>query len=85
MRFLRHNWQTLAAFVVALCLLALLLHPAAPHVPVLAALVLLPVALFGLVTVPRSLWPASDLNPLVCLPVRARASLFQRPPPRSLR
>lgn len=80
------TWQKFAALCLALCLLALvLLHPVAPHGPVLAAIVLLPVALFGLVVVPRSLWPAADLNPLVPVPVRARAQLFQRPPPNSLR
>jgi hypothetical protein len=78
-------WQKLAALGLALCLFALvLLHPVSPQAPVLAAVILLPVVLFGLVAVPRSLWPAADLDPLVSIPVRARAHLFQRPPPNSL-
>jgi hypothetical protein len=80
------TWPRFAAFGLALCLLALaLLHPLQPQAPVLAAVVLLPVVLFGLVVAPRSLWRAADLDPLVPLPVRARAPLFQRPPPNSLR
>jgi hypothetical protein len=80
------SWQKLAALGLALCLLALaLLHPVAPQAPVLAAVILLPVVLFGLVAVPRSLWRAADLDSLTPLPVRARAQLFQRPPPNSLR
>lgn len=80
------TWQKLAAWGLALCLLALvLLQPVTPHAPVLAAVVLLPVVLFGLVIVPRLLWPAADLDPLIAAPVRARAQLFQRPPPNSLR
>jgi hypothetical protein len=79
------NWQKLAVLSLAVCLLALaLLHPIAPQAPVLAAVILLPVVLFGLVAVPRSLWPAADFDPLATIPVRARAHLFQRPPPKSL-
>jgi len=80
------NWQRLAALCLGLCLLALVLsHPLSAAAPLLAAVVLLPVALFGLVIVPRSLWPAADFAPLTPIPVRARAHLFQRPPPNSLR
>ena len=80
------TWQRLAAFVLAVCLLALVLsHPLSPAAPLLAAIVLLPVVLFGLVIVPRSLWPAADLDSLASVSVRARAPLFQRPPPKSLR
>jgi hypothetical protein len=61
-----------------------LLVPAASHAPVLAAFILVPVVLFGLVTVPQTLWPANNLEPLVPLPAPARATLFQRPPPQSL-
>ena len=83
---MKTNWQKLAALGLALCLLALaLLHPVTPQAPVLAAMVLLPVVLFGLIVVPRSLWPTADLDPPVPVPVRARAYLFQRPPPNSLR
>ena len=69
---------------MALCLLALLLHPVAPHAVAVAPILLLPVLLFGLVLVPRSLWPAFELAQQFALPIRARASLFQRPPPISL-
>ena len=69
---------------MALCLLALLLHPVAPHAVAVAPILLLPVLLFGLVLVPRSLWPAFELGQQFALPIRARASLFQRPPPISL-
>jgi hypothetical protein len=80
------KWGKATALCAALILLALaLLHPVGPHAPVLAAVILLPVVLFGLVVVPRSLWPAADLDPLAPIPVRARAHLFQRPPPNSLR
>jgi len=85
------NWRKAAALCVALSLFVLalfapvLLHPVSPHASVLAFLILLPVVLFGLVVVPRSLWPAADLDPLLPVTPRARASLFQRPPPQSLR
>jgi hypothetical protein len=80
------NWRKAAALFAVLGLLALaLLHPLAPQGPVLAAVILLPVALFGLVLIPRLLWSASDRDPLIPVPVRARAQLFQRPPPHSLR
>jgi hypothetical protein len=70
-----------AALGMALCLLALLLHPAPVHGAALAGFVLLPVVLFGLVLVPRSLWPAADLDQIFAAPVLCRADLFQRPPP----
>jgi hypothetical protein len=80
------QWRLLAALALALCLLALLLlQPVATHAPVLATVILLPVALFGLVAVPRALWPAAELNPLHPLPAQARAHLLQRPPPISRR
>jgi formate hydrogenlyase subunit 4 len=80
------NWRKSVILFAALCLFVLvLLHPMAPQAPVLAVVILLPVVLFGLVLVPRSLWPAANLDPLVPLPLRARAQLFQRPPPHSLR
>jgi hypothetical protein len=74
------SWKVFAAVGLALCLVALLAHPVAGYS--LAALILAPVLLFGLVLVPRSLWPAAD--PGVCFAPRvlARAHLFQRPPPR---
>jgi hypothetical protein len=81
MKFIRHNWQILAALGLALCLVALMVHPLDAHAPVLSAFVLLPVVLFGLVVVPRSLWPAADLEQRFALPVLCRAQLFERPPP----
>ncbi|HEX4005877.1 MAG TPA: hypothetical protein VHX60_06860 [Acidobacteriaceae bacterium] len=81
MRFFRHNWQTIAALGLALCLMAVLLHPAPAHGTPLAGFVLLPVILFGLVLVPRSLWPAAELDQQCAAPILCRANLFERPPP----
>jgi hypothetical protein len=81
MRLLRHNWQPFAALGLAFCLVALLLHPMPAHGPALAGFVLLPVLLFGLVVVPRSLWPAAELDQNFAAPILCRANLFQRPPP----
>jgi hypothetical protein len=81
MKFLRHNWQIFAALGLALCLVVLMMHPAGTHAPVLSAMVLLPVMLFGLVLVPRSLWPAADFEQRSAVPVLCRAQLFERPPP----
>jgi hypothetical protein len=83
---MRIDWRKLAVFGMALIVLVLaLLYPLAPQAPVPAAAILLPVVLFGLVLVPLTLWPASDFGRLILLPLRARAPLFQRPPPQSLR
>lgn len=71
----------MAGVGLALCLVLLLLHPAPVHGGAVSAVLLLPVFLFGLVLVPRSLWPASDLEQRFALPILCRASLFQRPPP----
>jgi hypothetical protein len=74
------NWKIFAAFGLLLCLLALLANPA--HALSSAALLLFPVLLFGLISVPRSLWPVGAPD-TACTPRRlARAPLFQRPPPR---
>lgn len=84
----RPKLRSFAALVLilsaALCLLALLLHPVSPHPVAAAPILLLPVLLFGLVLVPRSLWPPFEPAQQFALPIRARASLFQRPPPSSL-
>ncbi|HEY6446052.1 MAG TPA: hypothetical protein VIY53_06305 [Acidobacteriaceae bacterium] len=71
----------MAALGLALCLVLLLLHPAPANGAAFAAVLLLPVSLFGLVLLPRSLWPASDLEQRFALPILCRVSLFQRPPP----
>jgi len=74
----QHRNQAVA-LGAAILLLALLVCPAAG-----VALVLAPVLLFGLVAAPRSLWPASNLEPPFAEPVLIRAGLFQRPPPVSI-
>ncbi len=80
---MRSTWHKLAAFSLAVALLLLVAHPAA-GVALIAALVLTPVTLFGLVLVPHSLCPAADPAPLRDLPIFCRAGLFQRPPPSSI-
>ena len=77
----KFDWQKLAVLSVAFCLPLLLLHPLPAHGPAVAAFVLLPVVLFGLVVVPRSLFPAADLDQRFALPILTRADRFQRPPP----
>jgi hypothetical protein len=78
---MRLHWHKLAAVGMAICLLALVLHPTAVGVAALAAVVLAPVLLFGLVLVPWSLWPVADLDSH-CVPAApCRAALWQRPPP----
>jgi len=81
------NWKKLgAAAGICLGLIGLLLlvaHPAAVTALV-AAFVLLPVVLFGIVAVPRSLWPALDLEAAFTAPIPVRARLFERPPPVSI-
>lgn len=79
--------RNLAAAGLAICLVALALHPTAAGAVALAAMVLLPIALsglFGLVDVPQSLGSALELETVFATPVLVRASLFQRPPPLSL-
>lgn len=83
-KFLRLNWRIFAALGLALCLLALLVHPAPAQGAVLAAFVLLPVFLFGLLPAPRPLWPPADPERRSAGTVLCRAGLFQRPPPFSL-
>ena len=78
------NWRNLAAMVLAICLVAVLVHPTAAGVAALAALVLAPVTLFGLVETPRSLWPALALKRVFTAAVQVRGELFQRPPPVSI-
>lgn len=78
------NWRSLAVLGAALLLLALAMHPATAAI-VAAAVVLLPVALFGNVLVPLSLGAVEEPQPGVIPPVMLRARLFQRPPPISLR
>jgi len=76
------RWQKILVAGIVVCLLALLLHPVSAAGSVLAACVLFPVLLFGLIPVPRSLWPCRDLDQRRTVLVLSRASLFQRPPPK---
>ncbi|MFZ0633774.1 MAG: hypothetical protein WA399_15550 [Acidobacteriaceae bacterium] len=78
------SWRSLAGLGAVLLLLALAAIPTTAIV-VAAAMVLLPVALFGFVLVPLSLDSATDWEPRLAVPVLVRARLFQRPPPISLR
>lgn len=78
---MRLNWDKLIILAIGLVLLAV--HPVA-GVALVASLVLTPVLLFGLVAVPRSLWPAADLDQRFVAPLLSLAGLFQRPPPISI-
>ncbi len=78
---MNQSWHRLAAVALAICLVALVVHPTAAGAAALAAFVLLPVVFFGLVAVPRSLWPAMGLDAVFVPPVLVRTELFQRPPP----
>lgn len=77
MRVLR---QILKALGIALCLLLLTAQPMAA-VALATALILMPVLLFGLIVVPRSLWPAADPDQHFVESAFGRAELLQRPPP----
>jgi hypothetical protein len=81
---MKPSWRNLAAAGLAICLVALVLHPTAAGAAALAAMVLLPsalIGLFGLVDVPQSLGSALQLETVFATPVLVRAGLFQRPPP----
>ncbi|MGA8529296.1 MAG: hypothetical protein WB622_06245 [Acidobacteriaceae bacterium] len=78
------GWRTLAAWAGVALLLAMAVHPATATVAIAAAVVLMPVALFGSVLVPLSLGSAEVPEPRVGRPILLRARLFQRPPPVSL-
>ncbi|MGA7521357.1 MAG: hypothetical protein WBW84_02685 [Acidobacteriaceae bacterium] len=78
------SWRTLAGLGAVLLLLVLAVHPATAMVGVAAAMVLLPVALFGCVLVPWSLGAVDVPESRVARPVLVRARLFERPPPISL-
>jgi hypothetical protein len=77
----RWNWRFLAALGLGLCLVAMLVHPALAHGSPVAAFVLLPMILFGLVLVPLFFWPPSGLGQRVAARPAYRTNLFQRPPP----
>ena len=76
------RWQKVVIAGLTVCLLALLLLHGPVQGLVLAAVVLFPVLLFGLVPVPGSLWPLCRLEQRFALPIRCRTTLFQRPPPK---
>lgn len=64
------SWRLLAALGLGLCLVVLFVQPAPAHnTPMAAFVVLLPIILFGLVLIPRSLWPSSDLDQRFAAPV----------------
>lgn len=75
------RWRTLMALGAVLLLLALAVHPATASAVMAAALVLVPVALFGLVPVPLTPGAVRAPETRVARPVLVRARLFQRPPP----
>jgi hypothetical protein len=77
----RLNWRLLAVLALTACVAALILHPAPAHHAPFAPFVLLPLVLFGLVFIPRSLWFSSVLDQRLSPPVLCRTNLFQRPPP----
>jgi hypothetical protein len=80
---MRRTSRNAVIVAMTICLLALLVHPAAVVV-LAAALVFTPVFLFGLVVAPQSLWPAANMEPPFLVPLLSRAVLFQRPPPSSI-
>lgn len=70
-----------AAIAVVIGLLLLLVHAGAPSGDVIALVVLVPDALFGVVEVPRSLWTVSESVAELVPRAPVFDSLFQRPPP----
>ena len=71
----------LVALAVAIGLL-LLVSQASGHGGALPLCFVLPsILLFGLVEVPRSLWPLVEASLTIRHQLLERASLFQRPPP----
>lgn len=71
----------LLAITVAMGLLLLLTSQAFVHGVNTAWFVFLPVLLFGLVSVPRSLWLPAETTLAIRRRLTDRPSLFQRPPP----
>jgi len=75
------NWRLFAFVALALCLVALVLHPLSADHSAIGAFLFSPIFLFGLALVPRSLWPPCDMDEGLVAPVLNRTDLFQRPPP----
>jgi hypothetical protein len=70
-----------AAIAVVIGLLLLLAHAGAPSGDVIALVVLVPDALFGVVEVPPSLWTVSESVAELLRQAPVFDWLFQRPPP----
>jgi hypothetical protein len=78
----QHGWKALLAITVVIGLLLLLvLHISGDAGAVPACFVLMQVLFFGLVDVPRSLWPLAEISLTIRHQILEPASLFQRPPP----
>jgi hypothetical protein len=77
---MRLGRNILVTMGVGIGLLLLIVQPVA-GVALATALVLTPVLLFGLIAVPRSLWPAADLLFRAGLPLFLGPERFQQPPP----
>ena len=75
----RLSWRLLAVIGLMLCVAVFLLHASPAHNA--PDFLLLPVVLFGLVLVPRSLWPVFDFDLRCNAPLLHGTTLFQRPPP----
>jgi hypothetical protein len=73
--------KALIAITLVIGLVLVLASGTSAHGNILACFTLLPVFLFGLVFVPRSLWLPTESDCLIRHQLLARASLFQRPPP----
>lgn len=70
-----------AAIAVVIGLLLLLVHAGAPSGDVIALVVLVPDALFGVVEVPSSLWTVSESVAELLPQAPVFDLLYQRPPP----
>jgi hypothetical protein len=75
------NWRLSAILGLVVWLVVISVHPASAHISPMAAFVFLPIFLFGLILVPRSFWPSSDLGQQVPARSPYRRIRFQRPPP----
>ena len=77
----RFRAAVLLMATVSLLLLLLVAHPADHHDFTVIGFVLIPVFLFGRVVIEDTMWPTNDASNGRHLPILARSSLFQRPPP----
>jgi hypothetical protein len=77
----QQTWKALFAIAAVIGLLLLALYPSQSVSALPACVVLLPIMFFGLVNVPRSLWPVAEASLEIQHQCLERLSLFQRPPP----